>query len=456
MKKKGKVIQLPTAETKKPEVPTTVCCPICDRSDSWFDVDEYRHKPQGMKLCQNCGFVTYPEIVAKAEELKQHYRKEYRPGPNVQNLFTGQRKIHYHAHFLNDLFGEWKKEKLNCPDVFEVGAAFGMFLNFMRGNFPKARLSGSELTLTYRRVAYHEYGFQLLEDFDDSKKYDLIASYKVLEHQANPEKELRRYALALKDNGRLYISVPTWFHTMSNFGLDGFSLEYYYDKNHVNVWTRKLFETLLKKCGLEVVTANYVYYDSTYLCRRNDELMKEAPQFESPAEIIGKMGRIKKAAEFYEGGDFDNALKEFPAYPEAITAHYEKNRQKYDAILKQHGWEKFNEQVIAPALKACPDNHRIAFFAADLNMRYDRYAEALDHLNACLQLKPMDPATLSAVATCFRQLAQKAQTPKEALEMLVSARDACRDLNKHSLQFANDAITWMFADEARLPMPGEG
>lgn len=427
-----------------------VACPLCGSSE-WVNVDEYRLKAEGMCLCLKCGFITYPEIVLKSEELKEFYRKEYRPGPTVQNLFTGQRKLHYHAHFLKDLFDQWKKEKRNLPEVFEVGAAFGLFLNWVREQIPKAKLSGSELTLSMRRVAYWHHDVNLTEDFDDSKKYDLIASYKCLEHIPFPEKELRRYALALKDEGFLYVSVPTWFHSMTNFGLDGFSPDVYYDKNHVNVWTRKLFETLLKKCGLEVVKADYVYYDSTYLCRRNDELMKEEPQYEASAEVIDLLSRVKKAWLNFDMGLFDEALACFPAYPDAQIATYEKNRQAWD----KKGWEEIEKGVINRAREVLPNSQKIVFFCADLCMRYGRWEQALDLLGISQKMRPGDAHTIIAAGQCYRNLAQATTDPKKRIQWLSQSIELMKHLQQISLQHQHEGFTWMFTDQSNIPMPGE-
>lgn len=424
-------------------------CPICGHSKDWVNVDEYRLKPAGMAMCQKCGMVTYPGIIARNEELKEFYRKEYRPGPSVMNVYTGQRKMHKHASFLVELVDEWKKKKIN-PEIFEVGSAFGMFLKWMKDNFPSAKVSGSELTLTFRRVAFHEYGLQLVEDFDDSK-CDLVASYKVLEHMAFPDRELRRYALALKENGRLYISVPTWFHTMSNFGTDGFTMEYYYDKNHVNVWTRKLFETLLKKCGLEIVKRDYVYYDSTYLCKRNDELMKEEPQFETPEKILELMSNIQKSAMAYDDGKFDEALGHFPAYPCAHIASYEKNRQAWH----QKGFDAIEKEVIARALAACPESERITFLCADLCMRYDQVEKAMTYLQKCLEQNPADPAALIGLGHCYRGFAKHAKNATEEQHFLKQAREVMKHLAQVSMQHSQDSITWRFADEAKILMPSE-
>lgn len=427
-----------------------VSCLICGSVGQWINVDEYRMKPAGMEICKTCGFVTYPEIVAKNEELKQYYRKEYRPGPTVQALFTGNRKLHYHAEFLAETIELWNKEGRK-PEVFEVGAAFGLFLHWFRLQVPKANVSGSELTLPFRRVAYHQYKIWLGEEFDSSKKYDLIASYKVAEHIPFMDVELRRYAEALKPSGFLYISVPTWFHQMTNFGVDGFSLDYYYDKNHINVWTRKLFETLLAKCGLEIIKSDHVFYDSTYLCKRNDELMKKAPEYESVEEIIDKMGRIYKASFLYDETKFEEAIEMFPNYPEAHIAYYEKNRAKFHPL----GFAGIEKQVILPAIAACPDTHKISYFAADIAMRYDDFDKALEYLDLAARQKPGDPASLVAVASCYRILAQRQTDPKQVVELYESARNIAKTLQRVSIQHSLEALTWIFADEAKIPIPGE-
>lgn len=427
-----------------------VSCPICATKGNWLNVDEYRLKASGMEICQTCGFVTYPEIVAKNEELKQFYRKEYRPGPSVQNLFTGNRKLHYHAAFLGETMDLWKKEGRK-PEVFEIGAAFGLFLHWFHNNVPKSKVSGSELTLSMRRVAYHQYGINLVEEFDTSKEYDLISSYKVAEHIPFIDQELRKYALALKPTGFLYISVPTWFHSMTNFGLDGFSLEYYYDKNHVNVWTRKLFETLLAKAGLEIVKENHVYYDATYLCKRNDELMSKAPEYEKVEEIIDKMDRIHRASLAYDGSEFAKAMELFPAYPEAHIANYEKNRNALHAI----GFDGIERDILLPAVKACPDNHKISYFCADLAMRYDQFDKALNYLEVAQKQKPGDPASIVALGNCYRAMANKQSDVNQALGLISESREMAKTLHRLSLQHSFEAISQIFADEAKLPMPGE-
>lgn len=431
------------------EIPK-IDCVICGANEKWLNVDEYRLKSDGMCICTACGFCTYPGIVEKSEELKAFYRKDYRPAPTVANLFTGQRKLHYHANFLAPIIESWKKKNYQ-PQVFEVGAAFGLVLNWIKNEFPKADVSGSELTLEFRRVAWWQHHIYLEEEFDTSKRYDLIVSYKVAEHIPHIDKEIAKYAAALKSDGLLYISVPTWFHQMSNFGTDGFTLDYYYDKNHINVWTRKHFETLLRKCGLEVVQSNYVYYDATYLCKRNEK-MKEIPaEYENSEEIIDKMSRIKKASIAFDSSQFTEAIAQFPAYPDAHIANYENNRNAWH----QKGFDAIEKEVLIPARTACPESAKITLFCVDLCMRYDQLDKAMEYLKIGMSQKPGDRSSLIAVGHCYRRLSQKASNPEDKEKFLVQALEVMKHLQQISLQDSLEAITWIYGDMAKIPMPGE-
>ena len=194
-------------------------CIICDKSE-WENVDQFRQKKQGMSICKSCGFISYPAKWQEKEKVIEFYRKEYRNPPTDQNLYQGQRKIHYHQEFLAEpVLQKWHKEGKKDPVIFEVGAAYGLVLAWFKNMrdpsgvpfFPSADLNGSELTKSFKRNAYHEFGLDLKDDFDDTKKYDLIMSYKVAEHMLDVDLEILRYKKSLKPDGKLYISVPTWF-----------------------------------------------------------------------------------------------------------------------------------------------------------------------------------------------------------------------------------------------------
>jgi SAM-dependent methyltransferase len=417
-------------------------------------VDEFRLKPSGMSMCKGCGMVSYPAKYKTPEEIKRYYLKEYRKNtaPSVMNLYTGQRKLHYHAHFLKELIDQWKKDGFETPVICEVGAAFGMALNwFKKQCFPNATILGTEWDLNMRRNCWHEWKIKLDEDFDPTRKYDLIMSYKVAEHMLDADQRLRDYATSLSDNGRLYISVPIWFGSLNNFGKQGFDLEYYYHPDHINVWSKKLFESVLKKAGLEVIKFNDTFYDSTYLCKRNDALMSEPREFENPEDILAKLDKIFKANQAGMDGDYDKAVEIYPNFPYAWEGRYEKNRAK----IHEKGFKFIFDNYLQAAIDACPSSAEVRVVVADICMRYEKYQEATKFLDLSLKMKPENPDAIKRLMMCFTELGNRTTDQEQKVAYFKEARNVARYLRDISKQDEPEAISWIYNHNARIEMPHE-
>lgn len=427
----------------------SVRCICCDTIGQWQNVDEFRYKPSQMHMCRTCGFITYPDVIMNGEKLKEHYKEEYRPAPGVNNLFSSERKLHYHVQFLDDLFKEWDQKQKKNPNILEIGAAIGLFLNFARGRYPKGSVYGTELTKSFVRCAFWIYKLKLEPDADWTKKYDLIMSYKVAEHQPDIDVQLRKYREALTKDGRLYISVPTWFKTLSNFGSQGFSLEYYYDKNHVNVWSRNLFERLLMRSGFTIVKENHSMYDDSYLCKV--ETPAEVPALDDPAKRLEELKKIFEAAKAFDEGKYSQAIGAWNNFPEAHSHFYEMNRAK----AHQEGWDHILKNHIERALEACPDNPNITLFAGDIHMRYDKWDEAIQLFDKTLQLRPYDVQALMAIGNCLRARSKAAPNPHAQIKLRHDAMNLTRVVEKNSLQSRYDAINWAMSDAAEIPTPFE-
>lgn len=425
-------------------------CSICDSND-WEVVDQYRFKPQEMSICKSCGFTSYPSKWKTEEEIKAHYRKDYRTCPTSNNLYSGQRKIHFHHAFLNPLFEEWKKEGRQNPEVCEIGAAYGMALAWVRDTYPGAIVSGTELTISYRRNAYHEYGIELSEDFDDSKKYDLIMSYKVAEHQLDIDKMLVKYRSCLKPNGLMYISVPCWFGSMTNFGLGGFDLEYYYDPNHINVWTKKLFESLLKKVGFEIIKEDHVIYDSTYLVKPCEPKELSKNDLEDPIEIKKRMENIKLAFIANSENKFYEAINYYPNYPQAHISRAEMIRKQAFA----NGWEWIKENIIDKMFNDCSESAELWVTATDLAMRAKRWEEAIVYAENGLKAKPANPVSIGQLLNIMREIAISSNSQEKQKHYFTQARQIAKYLKEVSLQNSREAIDFIYLFNSKLPIPNE-
>lgn len=432
------------------EIMGKVRCIICDSLGEWENVDQFRFKPKNMCMCKKCGFITYPDGYKDSDKIKDHYRNEYRQAPTVQNVFSSERKLHYHINFLEDLFNKWKKEAVN-PTVLEVGSAMGLFLNWIKTQFPKSDINGTELTKSFVRAAFWVYSLRLDEEADFNKKYDLIISYKVAEHIPNVDVELEKYANSLTENGFLYISVPTWFHKLYNFGMSGFSLEYYYDPNHINVWSRKQFETLLDKAGLEIVKENHTYYDDTYLCKKNEDHKKKDRYLESPGKRKEELAKVYEAGKAYEEQNFAKAIELWPNFPSAHIANYEMNRGK----VHKEGWDVIVEKHIKPLMTVAPNDFHALSFVADLQMRYDHFDDAIKTFEKALISRPMEGNALLGISHCLRNKALKAKNLADKINLYREAMGVCGLIEKNSMQSRYEAITWILQDAAEIPTPFE-
>lgn len=424
-------------------------CISCDAVNEWENVDEYKIKPTGMSVCKKCGFVTHLDNIKSPEELKEYYRKDYRQAPSAGNYFSGQRKIHFHSLFLADLFKEWQDGGKDCPIVSDQGAAFGMLLMMIKQFFPKADLRGTELTETMRRVAKHEYGIDLDEDFDDTVKYDLISSYKVAEHQVDADKELRKYAESLKEDGRVYVSVPIWFKYLSNFGASGWDIEYYYHPNHINVWTEKHFEHILNKAGLEVVRKDTRIYDNTYLCKRNDSLIGKEVNFSGDYEkTMENLKKIKTVWELTRARKMKEAVALWPNYPSIYSAIYEYERN----VFHKKGYKAIMTDLIHPAIKNTNGHADVLLLASDISIRYEQYQESLVYVEKGLEIRPGNPQFLMMRAQCFGSLAEISETKEAKRTCLIEAIGTLKNLINCSDQSLAEALNWIYKYQSMLEL----
>lgn len=423
-------------------------CPICG-ADHWEKIDQYRFKPQGMSICLECGFCSYPDRWKTDEEIKAHYRKDYRSCPTASNLYTGQRKLHFHDAFLTPLFNEWKKEGRENPEICEIGAAYGMALAWARDSYPGAKVSGTELTISYRRNAYHEYGIELTEDFDDSKQYDLIMSYKVAEHQLDIDRMLAKYRSCLKPNGLMYISVPCWFGQMNNFGMPGFDIEYYYDPNHINMWTKKLFESLLKKVGFEIIKENHIIYDSTYLVKPCDPKELTKDDFEDVKQIKHKLEAIRLAFIAFTESRFDDAILLYKDFPAAHISKIELTRKE----IFSHDWQWIKANVIEKIFTDCAECAELWTCATDLAMRARQFDEAIRFAEGGLRAKPGNPVSLGQMINIMREIALSSETQEKKNHYFAQARQIARHLKEASLQNQREAVDFIYLFNSQLPIP---
>jgi len=353
-------------------------CNICAESD-WHDLDYLRDQeywyqkeirqedePVGFKICKKCGFITYDYLVG--DRLQKIYEFQ-RPVVNANNIIIGNRRNNNHAAFLSGL-------NLKGFNILDVGCAQGNFLLWLVDyyRFDKQYLYGIEFNKNFINFAKNEYGFKIYnnwsgfrEEFGE-KYFSLISYYHSLEHIQYPEAELLRSREFLKDDGILYISIPTWLDktdssTWDNlYQINTISFEELYHLNHVNVFTKQSFQNLLKKCGFEIYKENYTYYGYTILAKKCDPSNNVVVEdFIKSVKIIENE---KKAIQLCNEGKHEEALKIISNYPDAYIL-WSINKDNMKSFEKQI-------EILNKALEIMPDDFKINMQLAKLLFQWDQ------------------------------------------------------------------------------------
>jgi len=328
-------------------------CPICEQNN-WHDLDYLRDQkywynrdiredkePVGFKICKECGFVTYDYI--ELERLSEFYDLQ-RQIMSPNNIVTCNRKNEYHKKFLGNIIkSEWK-----CLDV---GCAQGAFLDLLHNYYkvPISNLYGTEWSDAFRKFGKFEYNLNITKEIDQSIQYDFISYYHVLEHVQWPDEEMELISKLLKDNGYLYISVPTFLDILEEpSGAICDNFENLYHLNHVNVFTKQSFKNLLHKYGFKIIQDNDHLYGYTVLCQKGEiqEIVKE-----KYLQHIDTLEKQKKAIELLITKKSDEAFKLYPKFPDAYVffSLNKDNMKEYDAQIN----------LLNKCLEVCPDDTKI-------------------------------------------------------------------------------------------------
>lgn len=391
------------------------------------------HTEGTVQICNSCGNACFEVDVSKEESIKDYYRKEYRPQPNLTNIITTTHKQNYIRVFLYDLLKKAGQEGKQMV-VGDVGAATGYLCNF----FAKLghKVTGCELTLTYRRMSEHYYGIPLTEELEPKHRYDLITVYHVLEHLFEPDKKLAHYASLLAPGGKIMVATPQWFETLEEAsGPTVSSFDHLFHKNHVNLFSKTSIQNVFRKCGLRVVKEDFAQYGQTYLLEKAEtpvDLTKPDTWLtrEDPGEVERNMLMQFHAINLFAAGKYREAYEAYANFPDAWLA-FIFNKCTKD-LVKQT--DTFTE-----AEKVIGGNFKFILARAQWYYQQGRLAEAIRDFQKVLQVKPNED-TLMFLGYALAQ----AGRPQEAIQAMQNA--AAMHPGKWQ-----EAHTWILSQVSQMP-----
>lgn len=240
-------------------------CVICGNEKLEVMTKKLRRGNGIVYYCPKCD---YGMLEASFQDVAEWYDKEYRKKFKdvlINNREESPEEIYQmrsgyqndRMNFIKDFFD---KEK----SFLEIGCSAGQFISKIKDKF--ANVAGIELSkkcAEYVRQHWNipVYSEELSQIKWDDKQFDYIGFFQTLEHIEEPKQFLRDVYDRLKDDGRVFIEIPSLNDPLRTlWKVDAYE-QFYYHEAHLSYFSEKSISILLKKCGYEV---EHIYHIQDY------------------------------------------------------------------------------------------------------------------------------------------------------------------------------------------------
>ncbi len=210
--------------------------------------------------CSSCGLI-FNSVMPSEEELADFYTEEYYKSKN--SLERG------YSNYLEDRGNIVKTARKRLKDIekfkaggslLDIGCAFGFFLEVARERGWTG--TGIEISQFAAEHAVRELHLNVINHNIESwecqtRSYDIITMWDLLEHLRDPQGTLSKLASALKENGMLVLSTPDVDSLPAKIMKEkwlGWTLQ----NEHLYYFSYTTLERMLRSAGLVVVKRMHI------------------------------------------------------------------------------------------------------------------------------------------------------------------------------------------------------
>lgn len=205
----------------------------------------------GLRRCDQCSHV-WADLSLDAEALTQLYQRSYFFGDEYASYLDDRRIIE--KNFGGRL--ATLRRFLTPPHrrLFEVGCAYGFFLNSARGEF--ASVAGIDVSEDAVAYARRELGLNvscgdLLSADLPNQAFDVACMWDTIEHLASPRRYLETIAAHMPAGG--LVAVTTGDIGSVNARIRKGRWRMIHPPTHLHYFTRRSLSQLLERCGFRVL-----------------------------------------------------------------------------------------------------------------------------------------------------------------------------------------------------------
>jgi len=204
----------------------------------------------GLAACDSCGFVS-ADLEISLDELRALYAERYFTGGEYKD-YVAERRLH-EMHFLrrlNLLLRHVSQPKTKT--LFEVGCAYGFFLNLARERFQAVR--GIDISADAARYARDVLDLDVtagdLLQQDSIGNPDVVCLWDTIEHLDRPDAYLQKLAAVMPKGSVIALTTGDIGSLVAR--IRGARWRQIHPPSHLHYFSAATLAGLLRKCGFEV------------------------------------------------------------------------------------------------------------------------------------------------------------------------------------------------------------
>lgn len=219
-----------------------------------FDYDFSRNNSRTFRMvkCKEC---THVYASPRPASIWSYYTED-----KIDPIYMGE-DMHRQRTVNSEVIVNHLLKYKQSGKLLDVGCATGDFIIAAKKHYDAEGLELSEWSSKIaesRGVKIHK---KLLVDMDSSPVYDVVTLWGVIEHFEYPDKEMKNIARIIKPGG----IVCLWTGDISS--IIAFLMGrkwWYFQGQHIQMFTNKSMKVLFRNCGFEKVSMTYFPYVFTH------------------------------------------------------------------------------------------------------------------------------------------------------------------------------------------------
>ena len=261
-------------------------CLVCEK-DSLKPSQKY----PGLQVCTSCGFITAITNISD-DELAALYRQDYFHGQEYSDYIRDKAAIQ--RNFSKRLAVVDKLKNDLHKKLFEIGCAYGFFLDIAQKQFTKAigaDISADAVSYAVNSLGVSAEAGNYLEM--DVEQYDVCCMWDTIEHVREPDKFIKKISTEMSRDGLL--AITTGDIGSLNARIRGKKWRQIHPPTHLHYFSVATLSKLLERHGFTVVHVSHpgnlinvdtVLYITLVIQRRRKKLYKWLKR------LLGRLGNL--------------------------------------------------------------------------------------------------------------------------------------------------------------------